>query len=248
MGGVPHTHPPISLTGQLLWREMWYTVARLAKEDISKSNTLSRPIPWRDSNDKETQELLAAWREARTGIPFIDAVMTQLRTEGWIHHLARHATACFLTRGDLWISWAEGAKAFDAMLIDADWSLNACNWMWVSCSAFFHQYFRVYGTVSFPKKTDPKGAFIRKYIPQLAKFPDKYIYEPHLAPLTVQIACGCRIGEDYPKPIVDHKTASEENKNKMKRVWDAAKAAKADGMDNNNGDAASPAKKRARKS
>ena len=56
---------------------------------------------------------LQAWAEGRTGYPFIDAIMTQLRREGWIHHLARHAVACFLTRGDLFISWEEGMKVGD---------------------------------------------------------------------------------------------------------------------------------------
>lgn len=62
-------------------------------------------IPW-DQNP----EALAKWAEGRTGFPWIDAIMTQLRQEGWIHHLARHAVACFLTRGDLWISWESGMK------------------------------------------------------------------------------------------------------------------------------------------
>lgn len=114
--------------------------------------------------------------------------MTQLRSEGWIHHLARHAVACFLTRGDLWVSWEEGLKVskppptplaptrllgtwspchravlqvFEELLLDADWSLNAGNWLWLSSSAFFHQYFRIYSPVAFGKKTDRDGAYIR---------------------------------------------------------------------------------------
>jgi cryptochrome len=99
--------------------------------------------------------------QAKTGYPFIDAIMTQLRTEGWIHHLARHAVACFLTRGDLWCHWEEGQKVFEELLLDADWALNAGNWMWLSASAFFHQYYRVYGPVSFGKKTDKHGDYIK---------------------------------------------------------------------------------------
>lgn len=57
----------------------------------------------------------------------------------WIHHLARHAVACFLTRGDLWQSWEDGAAVFDDLLLDADWSVNNFNWQWLSCSAFFYQ-------------------------------------------------------------------------------------------------------------
>ena len=99
--------------------------------------------------------------QARTGYPFIDAIMTQLREEGWIHHLARHAVACFLTRGDLWLSWERGQAVFEEWLLDADWFLNSANWMWLSCSAFFHQYYRVYSPVAFGKKTDKNGDYIR---------------------------------------------------------------------------------------
>jgi cryptochrome len=109
------------------------------------------------------------------GYPWIDACMTQLRNEGWIHHLARHAVACFLTRGDLFQHWEEGAvrrrapvlvsmlvrssrvhlahkpllltlsfskRIFEKLLVDGDWSLNRANWMWLSCSSFFYQFFR----------------------------------------------------------------------------------------------------------
>lgn len=116
-------------------------------------------------------EYLAAWTEARTGFPWIDAAMTQLRTQGWIHHLARHAVACFLTRGDLYLHWEEGVKVFDRLLLDADWSLNNANWQWLSASAFFAQYFRVYSPVVFAKKTDKNGAYVRHFLPGVAKPP-----------------------------------------------------------------------------
>ena len=77
-------------------------------------NPICRQIDWDDDEAK-----LAAWREGRTGFPWIDAAMTQLREEGWIHHLARHAVACFLTRGDLWQSWEKGAEVFDELVTTA---------------------------------------------------------------------------------------------------------------------------------
>lgn len=76
-----------------------------------EGNPICVQIPW-DKNP----EALAKWAEGRTGFPWIDAIMTQLRQEGWIHHLARHAVACFLTRGDLWISWEEGMKVLFLIL------------------------------------------------------------------------------------------------------------------------------------
>lgn len=175
-----------------------------------------RQIPWqRDDN------LISAWKNARTGYPFIDAIMTQLRVEGWIHHLTRHAVACFLTRGDLWQHWEEGAKIFDLYLLDADWALNNGNWQWLSCSNFFYQYFRCYSPVAFGKKTDKNGDYIRKWLPQLSRFPQQYIYEPWTAPLSLQKSCGCVIGEDYPARIVIHETVSKENMNKMKIAYGA---------------------------
>ena len=75
---------------------------------------------------------------------------------------------------------------FEEYLLDQDWSLNAGNWMWLSASAFFHQYYRVYSPVAFGKKTDKNGDYIRKHLPTLKKFPAQYIYEPWKAPLSVQ--------------------------------------------------------------
>lgn len=83
-------------------------------------------------------DLLKKWEDGMTGFPAIDAVMRQLKTEGWIHHLARHLVACFLTRGDLWVHWELGAKVFERHLIDADWALNTANWQWLSAGRFFH--------------------------------------------------------------------------------------------------------------
>lgn len=98
--------PPLSLFGQLLWREFFYTAAtNNPRFDRMEGNPICIQIPW-DRNP----EALAKWAEAKTGFPWIDAIMTQLRQEGWIHHLARHAVACFLTRGDLWVSWESGVR------------------------------------------------------------------------------------------------------------------------------------------
>ena len=223
-GGSRPTQPPVSLVGQLLWRDFYYLCGHGvgARYGAMEGNRICRQIPWgRDA------EKLAAWREGRTGFPWIDAAMTQLRTEGWIHHLARHAVACFLTRGDLWQHWEDGAAVFDELLLDADWSLNNGNWMWLSCSCFFYQYFRCYSPIAFAKKYDPDGAYVRKYLPQLRKLPKAYIYEPWRAPAALQKSCGCVIGVDYPAPIVDHAVASKANMGKMKLAYDAHKVAAA---------------------
>lgn len=93
--------------------------------------------------------------------------------------------------------------------------------MWLSASAFFSQYFRVYSPATYGQKSDKTGALIRKYCPELSKFPDKFIYEPWLAPLAVQKAAGCIIGVDYPARMVDDKKAKETAMSGMKVAYAA---------------------------
>lgn len=210
-----HTKPPESLEAQLLWREFFYFVGAFTENfDKMKGNPLCKQINW-DNNES----YLKAWENAQTGYPYIDAIMTQLRKEGWIHHLARHVVACFLTRGDLYCSWEHGKMIFEELLLDADWSLNAANWQWLSASRFFNQYWRVYSPVSFGKKYDVEGEYVRKYLPILKNYPSKYIYEPWKAPLEIQKKYGAIIGKDYPFPIVDHSEVSKINMNRMKKAF-----------------------------
>ncbi|GMH98028.1 hypothetical protein TrVE_jg4623 [Triparma verrucosa] len=213
----PNSSPPVSLHGQLLWREYNYLHGYATPNfDKMVGNPSARQIQWDDD-----PALLKAWKDAETGFPFIDAIMTQLKETGWIHHLARHMVACFLTRGDLYLSWEEGAKVFEERLVDADWSINNFNWQWLSCTAHFYQYFRCYSPIAFGKKTDPNGDYIRKWIPALAKMPKKYIYEPWEAPLAVQQAASCIVGKDYPNRIVENHTTT--SKNNMSRIAESYK-------------------------
>eukprot|EP00567_Pseudictyota_dubia_P010703 CAMPEP_0197453670 /NCGR_PEP_ID=MMETSP1175-20131217/35645_1 /TAXON_ID=1003142 /ORGANISM="Triceratium dubium, Strain CCMP147" /LENGTH=561 /DNA_ID=CAMNT_0042987035 /DNA_START=215 /DNA_END=1900 /DNA_ORIENTATION=- len=222
---VSKSKPPVSLHGQLMWRDFNNLIAHSANNrnagswGVMEGNPYCRQVPW-----SKDDELLNAWKEGRTGYPWIDACMAQLKAEGWIHHLGRHAVACFLTRGDLWQSWEEGAAHFEAELLDADYALNGFNWLWLSCSGFFYQYFRCYSPVAFQKKNDPSGQYIRKWLPVLARIPDKYIYEPWKAPKSVQKDAGVQIGKDYPKPIVEHGAVSKENMSKMAYAYDEHKA------------------------
>jgi cryptochrome len=213
------TKPPVSLHGQLMWREYNYLFGYTTPNfDKMLSNPLARQIPWDDD-----PALVEAWKNSKTGYPHIDAIMTQLRETGWIHHLARHSVACFLTRGDLWQSWEAGAEVFEDSLIDADWSVNNFNWQWLSCTAHFYQYFRCYSPVAFGKKTDKNGDYIRKWLPMFKDFPARYIYEPWDAPIAIQKKFGVIVGDTYPEPIVDHKVVSKDNMARMKAAYSAQK-------------------------
>ncbi|OSX72831.1 hypothetical protein BU14_0401s0002 [Porphyra umbilicalis] len=232
-GNGRHTRPPVSLVGQLLWREHFHLLAGSVPHfGRMAGNPLCRQIPWDDpSTDAAAAARHAAWATARTGYPAVDACMAQLRKEGWVHHLGRHLLACFATRGDLWLSWEAGAATFEELLLDWDPALNAGNWMWLSASAFFNSYFRVYGPVTWMRKVDPEGKFIRHYLPALARLPTAYIYEPWKAPAGVQAAAGVRIGDggDYPAPIVDHAVVSKVNIDRMAKAFRSGAAAEKGG-------------------
>ena len=220
--GRDYTKPPVSLEGQLYWRELSYLIAcSIPNFEKQVGNPVSKQIPWYTGEKADT--LLKSWENGETGIPSVDAVMNQLRNEGWIHHLARHLVSCFVTRGDLWLHWEAGRGIFDRYLIDADFSLNNFNWHWMSCSALHHQYFRCHKPSTFFKKMDPESNYIRRHLPILKHFPDEYICEPWSAPMDVQVKAKCIIGKDYPKPIVDHHVACKENMAKMKEAFDDAK-------------------------
>lgn len=201
LDGPGATRPPVSLTGQLLWREFFSAVAASVGPAFERiaDNPVCRAIDW-DTNEASA----AAWAAGRTGYPLIDAAMRQLHEWGWMHHLARHIVACFLTRGDLWQSWTVGRDVFDRLLIDADWALNNANWMWLSCSAFFTQYWRVYSPVSFGDKYPNVHGYVRKFVPELARLPDGLLLAPWRASRDQLARAGVSLGTTYPHRIVDH--------------------------------------------
>jgi cryptochrome len=206
--------PPGSLSAQLLWRDFFYAHgATVPNFGQMKGNPICKQIKW-----KTNKQHFEAWRNAETGYPWIDAIMTQLREEGWIHHLARHCVACFLTRGQLFISWERGVEVFNEMLLDGDTSVNIGNWLWVSASAFYNQYWKVYSPTNFPKKYDKDGEYVRKYLPVLKNLPSEYIYEPWLAPDDVLKEAGVKLGKNYPYPIIDADEATKENMAKWKSM------------------------------
>uniref|UniRef100_A0A8C8BPB8 Cryptochrome/DNA photolyase FAD-binding domain-containing protein n=1 Tax=Otus sunia TaxID=257818 RepID=A0A8C8BPB8_9STRI len=170
-----HSPPLVLLQGQLLWREFFYTATPNFTRMVGNPTCLQ-------SSWYEDAERLHKWRTGtRYGFLWIDVIMTWLRQEGWIHHLARHAVACFLTRGDLWVSWEEGMEVFEELLLDADYSINAGNWTWQSASAFSHQV----------ECSAPSALGSTKYLPILKNFPSKYIYEPWTASEEEQKQAGC---------------------------------------------------------
>lgn len=151
----------------------------------------------------------AAWQEGRTGYPLVDAAMRQLLQSGYMHNRLRMLVASFLTK-DLGIDWRRGERHFADLLLDFDLAANNGGWQWAASTGCDAQpWFRIFNPVTQSEKFDPQGRFIRRYVPELANVPDKFIHAPWKLRPADQTACGCVIGRDYPLPIVDHAAARE---------------------------------------
>ncbi|HEY0925796.1 deoxyribodipyrimidine photo-lyase [Brevundimonas sp.] len=149
----------------------------------------------------------AAWTRGRTGYPIVDAGMRQLWTTGWMHNRVRMIVASFLVK-DLLIDWRKGQDWFRDTLVDADLASNSQNWQWVAGSgADASPFFRVFNPVTQGEKFDPDGEYVRRWVPELARLPSKWIHAPFAAPAQALRGAGVRLGESYPEPIVDHAAA-----------------------------------------
>lgn len=156
-------------------------------------------FPWKDDVAR-----LEAWTRGRTGYPIVDAGMRELWQTGYMHNRVRMIAASFLVK-DLLIPWQAGEAWFWDTLVDADLASNAASWQWVAGSgADAAPYFRIFNPTSQGIKFDPDGAYVRRYVPEIARLPNEHIHAPEHAPDAVLRAAGIVLDKDYPRPIVDH--------------------------------------------
>lgn len=159
-------------------------------------------FPWRTD-----PEGLTAWKRGRTGYPVVDAGMRQLWRTGWIPNRIRMIVASFLVK-DLLISWEEGARWFMDTLVDADLAINTVSWQWVAgCGVDAAPYFRIFNPVLQGETHDPEGVTVRRWLPELAFLPDRFIHRPWEAPPSLLRDAGLIPGENWPAPIIDHSFA-----------------------------------------
>lgn len=182
---------------ELAWRDFNHQLLA-ARPDLVRDDHRSKGDRWRDD-----PEAFAAWREGRTGYPLVDAGMRQLQREGWMHNRARMVVASFLTK-HLYVDWRLGAWHFMDHLVDGDLANNFGQWQWVAGTGTDTRPNRVYNPVTQGKRYDPTGAYVRRYVPELAEVDDAHVHAPWEAG-------GSRFGAagDYPPPIVDHREARE---------------------------------------
>lgn len=191
---------------ELGWREFGYhLIYHFPRTPDAPLRPEFKDFPWQRSRKK-----LEAWQQGKTGYPVVDAGMRQLWRIGWMHNRARMIVASFLVK-DLRISWREGARWFWDTLVDADLANNTLGWQWAGgCGADAAPYFRVFNPTLQGEKFDPDGAYVRDWVPELSKLPNKWIHKPWEAPADVLEEAGVRLGDTYPKPIVDHAEAREQ--------------------------------------
>ncbi len=182
---------------ELIWRDFYRHLLHHYPDLIKGYNFNNKydNLVWHNNSD-----YITAWQQGKTGYPIVDAAMRQLNQTGWMHNRLRMIVASFLSK-HLLIDWRIGERYFAQKLIDLDFSANNGGWQWsagTGCDA--QPYFRIFNPITQSQKFDPNGAFIRKYIPELAEIPDKEIHFPHkyMAEKNLNV---------YWPAIVDHKEA-----------------------------------------
>ncbi len=185
--------------GEILWHEfsaylLWHfphLPEKPLRPDFAR-------MQWR--NDPSA---LRAWERGQTGVPIVDAGMRQLWRIGWMHNRVRMITASFLVK-HLLVSWQTGEAWFWDTLVDGDLAANSASWQWIAGSGIDSQpFFRVFNPVTQGEKFDATGAYVRRWVPELAALPDRWLHAPWTAPADVLARAGVTLGDTYPKPAVD---------------------------------------------
>ncbi len=191
--------------GELIWRDFYFALLH-AFPRVTEHAFRPELDDIEFSNDPER---FAAWCEGRTGYPLVDAAMRQLVGSGFMSNRLRMVTASFLVK-DLHVDWRQGERFFARHLNDYDLAANNGNWQWAaSTGADAQPYFRIFNPVTQSQKFDAKGAYIRKYVPELERLAPEHIHAPWQAPLAALQCAGIALGSTYPEPIVEHARARE---------------------------------------
>jgi deoxyribodipyrimidine photo-lyase len=199
---------------ELVWREFYFAilhhfphvVGHAFKRELDGVAFDNHPAKWR------------AWCEGRTGYPLVDAAMRQINATGYMHNRLRMVAASFLVK-DLHVDWRWGERYFATHLNDFDLAANNGGWQWAASTGCDAQpWFRIFNPVTQSEKFDPEGKFIRRYVAELARVPDRHVHAPWMMRPADQEAAGCVIGRDYPAPIADHGEARRITLERYKRA------------------------------
>ena len=193
---------------ELVWREFFQDVLAHFPEVVREPY---KP-KFRNLEYPGKPEHLEAWKAGRTGYPIVDAGMRAFNATGYMHNRLRLITSSFLCK-DLLLDYREGEAYFARYLLDFELASNNGNWQWSASTGTDAQpYFRIFNPTVQGQRYDPDGAFIREWVPELAKLPVRDLHEPSAASPSALATAGVRLGETYPRPIVDHATQRDRAK------------------------------------
>lgn len=221
--------------GEISPRQIWHAARSFAHAHHGQAERINKflsELSWRDFNYhqlyhrpdivttamhpkyegmqwREAPKQLQAWQQGQTGIPMVDAGMRELWQTGYMENRVRMLTASFLTK-NLLIDWRIGEEWFWDCLLDGDIANNPGNWQWVAGSGMdAAPFFRIFNPVTQGERFDAEGDYVRRFVPEIASLPDKWLQQPWLAPKEVLDKAGVKLGETYPKPLVDLKDTRE---------------------------------------
>jgi deoxyribodipyrimidine photo-lyase len=209
-GGPVSRADVLTWMDEIVWREFFQQVLMAFPRVADGPFKVKPGLPLARAEGPERDRMFAAWCEGKTGYPIVDAGMRQLNQTGWMHNRVRMVVASFLVK-DLRVDWQSGERYFMQQLVDGDLASNNGNWQWcASTGTDAMQGYRIFNPRTQSEKFDREGVYIRQYVPELSDVPVKWIHEPHLMPETEQRRVKCRIGSEYPTPIVDHRQARQD--------------------------------------
>lgn len=237
----PHLHFG-EISPRRIWHEVQTAMAAAAPAASESAETYLKELGWREfahhllfhfphtalqplrsrfdrfpTDDDPAR--IAAWKRGRTGYPIVDAGMRELWHTGWMHNRVRMIAASFLVK-DLLAAWLIGARWFWDTLVDADLANNTLGWQWTAgCGADAAPYFRIFNPVTQSQRFDPGGVYIRRWLLELGKLPDKWLHQPWMAPRAVLKDAGVTLGTTYPAPLVDHAAARKLALEAFSSIW-----------------------------
>ncbi|WP_456306730.1 cryptochrome/photolyase family protein [Paracraurococcus ruber] len=255
----PGTEGTSGLSPHLRWgeispRQVWHAVRGALPKDPELAKPFLGEILWREFSyhllfhrpempDRALRDrfaafpfqpdaaLLQAWQRGRTGYPIVDAGMRQLWRFGWMHNRVRMIAASFLVK-HLLQPWQAGSAWFWDTLVDADLASNSASWQWIAGSGTdAAPYFRVFNPVLQGEKFDPEGRYVRRFVPELARLPDRWIHRPWEAPAAVLAGAGVALGRGYPRPAIDHAAGRDRALAALRGLPRAAAEAEAEAED-----------------